>query len=80
MLKCLPSIAFNSLQYIRSSYFSIDFDQACGRLHSLIRACISDSLPMLLSPLNEIEKRKIVSFCIIGDIVTHIDKKLLSSH
>ena len=34
------------------SYFTFNFDRICGRLHGLIRACISDSLvSMLLFPL-----------------------------
>ena len=31
------------LLFIALSYFISDFDRVCGRLHGLIRACLSDS-------------------------------------
>ena len=52
-LKWLPSIAFNYQLYkhLYFSYFSFDFDLVCGRLHGLIRACISDSLAFNVASL-----------------------------
>ena len=39
---------------VRLSYFSFDFDLIYGRLHGLIRACISDSLAFTCNiPLND---------------------------
>ena len=47
-------IAFNSLmyKYQQLSYFSFDFDRDCGRLHGIIKACISQGSHRLEKYLN----------------------------
>ena len=48
----LKEVRILILRLLYLSYFISDFDQVCGRLHGLIRACISVALASTLpSPL-----------------------------